>query len=153
MVPAFTGLGAPYWDPQARGALFGLTRDSGKAEIARATLESIAYQTKDLIEALEKDSGKRIATLRVDGGMTGNRWLIQFIANILGIPVARPVVAETTALGAAFLAALQLGVYTSLDEIAETWQAQEEFVPDYCEQQREGLLAGWRKAVARTLES
>ena len=120
MVPAFTGLGAPYWDPQARGAIMGLTRDTGIKEIVTAGLQAVCYQTRDLLEAMALD-GVEPAQLRVDGGMVVNGWLVQFLADVLGIPIACPKVTETTALGAAFLAGLQVGVYQSLDEVAAFW--------------------------------
>ncbi len=151
LVPAFTGLGAPYWDPDARGAMFGLTRDSGPAEFARAALESVCYQTSDLFEAMAKD-GIAPTTLRVDGGMVQNDWTMQFLADILDVPVERPVVSETTALGAAFLAGLQIGLYGSLEEIAAIWKREVAFSPRISADERARFLAGWRKAVARTRE-
>jgi glycerol kinase len=150
LVPAFTGLGAPYWRAQARGALVGLTRDSGRAEVVRAALEAVCYQTRDLLDAMAAD-GAQIGSLRVDGGMVANDWLLQFLADILGRPVERPVVSETTALGAAYLAGLTSGFYPSLEVIAEHWQRQRAFVPAMAEEQRETLCAGWQTAVARTL--
>ncbi|MDP7603468.1 MAG: glycerol kinase GlpK [Alphaproteobacteria bacterium] len=150
LVPAFTGLGAPYWRAQARGALVGLTRDSGRAEVVRAALEAVCYQTRDLLDAMAAD-GAQIGSLRVDGGMVTNDWLLQFLADILGRPVERPVVSETTALGAAYLAGLTSGFYPSLEVIAEHWQRQRAFVPAMAEEQRETLCAGWQTAVARTL--
>jgi glycerol kinase len=151
MVPAFTGLGAPYWDPLARAAIYGLERDCGRAEIVRATLEAVAYQTFDLITAMQKDSRTSIAALRVDGGMAANNWLLQFLADLLDIPVERPQITETTALGAACLAGLQLGIYTSLDEMSRRWQCEALFRPNFSSEQREDLLRGWSNAVARTL--
>jgi glycerol kinase len=152
LVPAFTGLGAPYWDPHARAAIYGLGRDCGRATIARAALESVVYQTYDLMGAMSRDSGTQIGTLRVDGGMASNSWMLQFLADILDIPVERPRITETTALGAACLAALQLGGYTSLSDIAQQWQRDRRFVPELSQLQRDALLQGWRRAVARTLE-
>ena len=148
LVPAFTGLGAPYWDPEARGAIFGLTRDSGIAHIVRAALESVCYQTRDLLEAMKQDA---IAPteLRVDGGMVVNDWLVQFLADILGIPVLRPQTVETTALGAAQLAGLQTGVYASLEEIGELWKVDKRFEPKMERARADTLYAGWREAVGR----
>ncbi len=151
LVPAFTGLGAPYWQSTARGALVGLTRDSGIAQVVRAALEAACYQTRDLLDAMAAD-GARIGNLRVDGGMVANDWLLQFLADILGRPVERPVVSETTALGAAYLAGLASGFYPSLEDIAEHWQCQREFQPAMAEDQRDSLYAGWQAAVARTLD-
>jgi len=148
LVPAFTGLGAPYWDPDARGALIGMTRDTGSAEIVRATLESVAYQTRDLLEAMGAD-GVHSKSLRVDGGMVGNNWMNQFLADQLNTIVERPEVAETTALGAAYLAGLQAGVYASLDEIAGLWRCDERFTPGEGASRREANYAGWQKAVER----
>ena len=153
LVPAFTGLGAPHWDPHARGAIFGLTRDTGVAEIARATLESIGYQTHDLMQAMQGDSGAVSRALRVDGGMAANNWFLQFLADLLSVPVERPRVTETTALGAAYLAGLQLGLYDSLQAIAKHWQRDRIFQPRIGQTEREKLLRGWRKAVGRVLES
>jgi len=149
LVPAFTGLGAPYWDPQARGAIYGLTRDSGIAHIVRAALESTCYQTRDLRDAMAKDTVAP-TELRVDGGMTVNNWLMQFLADVLGIPVVRPKNVETTAFGAALMAGLQAGVYGSLEEIAELWRADARFEPRMPIQEADALYAGWRDAVART---
>ena len=148
LVPAFVGLGAPHWNPEARGAIFGLTRDTGVAELARATLESVAYQTRDLFDAMAED-GTRPTELRVDGGMIGNDWLMQFLSDVLAIPVDRPAVAETTALGAAFLAGLQAGIFTSLGDIAGRWQRTDRFEPAMAEAERRRLIAGWRAAVGR----
>ncbi len=148
MVPAFTGLGAPYWDPDARGAILGLTRDTGIAHIARATLESVCYQTRDLLEAMAGD-GADIQHLRVDGGMVVNDWLVQRLADTLACHCQRPAVTETTALGAAYLAGLQLGWYASLDEIVAMWREERGFVPEMSEVDRETRYHGWKKAVAR----
>ena len=151
MVPAFVGLGAPHWDPDARGAIFGLTLDAAAAHLARAALEAVAYQTLDLAEAMERDGAPHSGTIRIDGGMAANSWLGQFLADILDCPVERPRNLETTALGAAFLAGLATGVWPGLDALARTWEAQDRFVPAMPQDQRERLVAGWRNAVARTL--
>lgn len=151
MVPAFAGLGAPHWDPDARGAIMGLTRDSGIAEIARATLEAVAYQTRDLLDAMSADRGATPDTMRVDGGMVSNDWLMQFTADILETSVERPEVTETTALGAAMLAGLGAGLYESLDDIASQWRLNQSFQPDMANETRDQLLAGWQDAVSRTL--
>jgi glycerol kinase len=150
LVPAFVGLGAPHWAPDARGAIYGLTRASGPAELARAALESVAYQTADLLEAIEAD-GAAPRALRVDGGMVKNDWLMQFLADMLGLPVERPKIMETTALGAAFLAGLKAGVYASTDDIATIWSREAQFAPKMPADERRDLIAGWKKAVARTL--
>lgn len=152
LVPAFTGLGAPYWDPHARGAIFGLTRDTGVAEIVRATLESVAYQTHDLMEAMKRDSETGSMTLRVDGGMVANNWFLQFLADLLDVPVERPQVTETTALGAAYLAGVQLGLFESLADIRNHWKRDALFTPRLSHNERNDLLRGWEKAVSRVLE-
>ncbi len=149
LVPAFTGLGAPYWDPEARGAILGLTRDSGIAQIVRAALESVCYQTRDLLEAMKPDAPQP-TELRVDGGMSVNGWLMQFLADILQIPVVRPQTVETTALGAAQFAGLYTGVYTSLEEIGALWKPEARFEPKLQATRADTLYAGWREAVART---
>ena len=148
VVPAFTGLGAPYWDAEARGAIFGLTRDVGRAELVRATLEASCYQTRDLIEAMRAD-GAAPATLRVDGGMVVNDWFGQCLADTLGLPVERPRFTETTVLGAAFLAGIGVGLYPSLDALAGRWQRNRLFEPRLDTAAREERYAGWRDAVAR----
>ena len=148
LVPAFTGLGAPYWEPDARGAILGLTRDSGPAELARAALEAVAYQTHDLMAAMAADGAARPTALRVDGGMVANDWLLQFLADILALPVARPAVSETTALGAAYLAGLATGFYRSPEAIARQWREERLFAPRMSAETRVGLLEGWRRAVA-----
>ncbi|MFC4249977.1 glycerol kinase GlpK [Sinimarinibacterium flocculans] len=148
LVPAFTGLGAPYWDPEARGAVFGLTRDTGIAHIVRAALESVGYQTRDLMRAMEQDACAP-TELRVDGGMVVNDWLTQCLADILQIPTVRPQTVETTALGAAFVAGLQAGVYDSLDDIAKLWQAERRFTPAMPQTRADELYAGWQDAVSR----
>ena len=151
LVPAFTGLGAPHWDPQARGAIFGLTRDTGIAEIVRATLESVGYQTYDLMEAMKRDSKTGSKALRVDGGMAANNWFLQFLADLLDVPVERPRVTETTALGAASLAGVQLGIFDSLANIGNHWQRDALFTPKLSAAKRHDLLSGWEKAVSRVL--
>ncbi len=149
LVPAFTGLGAPYWDPQARGAIFGLTRDTGIGEIVTAGLQSVCFQTRDLMEAMRKDGAQAVTTLRIDGGMVVNNWVSQGLADILGVPVDRPEVTETTALGAAYLAGLHVGVFQSLEQIAELWHCDREFSPYMPPEQRERLYTGWLDAVSR----
>ncbi len=146
LVPAFTGLGAPYWDPDARGAIFGLTRDTGIKEIVTAGLQSVCYQTKDLQKAMEKDGIRPIA-LRVDGGMVINNWMMQFLADILGASIERPTLVETTALGVAYLAGLQAGVYKSLEELAGLWRCDRKFTPGMAKQDRDRLYSGWIQAV------
>jgi glycerol kinase len=151
MVPAFVGLGAPYWDPDARGAVFGLTLGATGAHLARAALEAVAYQTLDLAEAMAKDGAAAPAGIRVDGGMAANAWLCQFLADILQVPVERPQNLETTALGAAFLAGLATGVWSDLDAISRTWAQRDCFTSAMAADRREELLKGWKKAVAKTL--
>lgn len=150
LVPAFTGLGAPYWDPNARGALFGLTRDTGIAEIVTAGLQSVCYQTRDLLLAMEKD-GASVCTLRVDGGMVVNDWVVQFLADILNVTVDRPEIVETTALGAAYMAGLQAGIYSSTEEIAELWQLEKRFLPVIDQAEAASLYSGWLDAVNRVV--
>jgi glycerol kinase len=149
LVPAFTGLGAPYWDPRARGAIFGLTRDTGIKEIVTAGLQSVCYQTRDLLEAMGQDGAAPPSALRVDGGMVENNWVMQFLADILGVPVERPEVTETTALGVAYLAGLQAGLYRDLDEVAGHWHRQHRFAPRMAEGHRQKLYDGWLDAVQR----
>jgi glycerol kinase len=149
VVPAFVGLGAPHWDGFARGAIVGLTRGSGRAHIVRATLESIAYQTRDVVEVMMRDAGLHMEALRVDGGATANNWLLQFQADILGVPVQRPAVTETTALGAAYLAGLATGFWRSPDQIAAQWAVERTFEPAMSADQREALYRGWARAVDR----
>lgn len=149
LVPSFTGMGAPYWDPDARGALYGLTRDTGPRELVRATLESVCYQTSDLFTAMRED-GAPLETVRVDGGMINNNWLAQYLADILGINVQRPKQTETTALGAAYLAGLQSGMYSSLDDLVSNWQQDAEFSPDLEDEKRQRVLVEWADAVRRT---
>jgi glycerol kinase len=150
-VPAFTGLGAPHWDPAARGAIFGLARDTGRAEIVRAALEAVCFQTRDLMDAFGHEAAGR--RLRVDGGMAANDWLMQRLADLLGAPVERPALAETTALGAAFLAALGRGILGSLDEVAALWRTERRFAPALPAAERERLVARWRALVARVRET
>ncbi len=152
LVPAFTGLGAPHWDPNARGAILGLTRDSSVSHIVRAALESVCYQTCDLAAAMAADMGQAIQGLRVDGGMVENNWLMQFQADMLEMTVERPLVTETTALGAAYLAGLQVGIFTSLDDIASRWQSDRAFTPED-DGMRAELYAGWQAAVRRVLSN
>ena len=152
IVPAFTGLGAPHWDAEARGSISGLTRGTTRAHIARAALESIAFQSADILEAMQKDSAKALKELRVDGGATANDLLMQFQADLLGVPVVRPKVLETTALGAAYLAGLTVNLWKSRDEIAAQWQVQKRFEPRMEAAQREERMARWREAVRRSLK-
>ena len=150
LVPAFTGLGAPYWAVNARGVLSGLTRDTGPKEIVRATVESVAYQTHDLFEAMKND-GLRPKIIKVDGGMVKNNWFSQFLADVVDVKVLRPKVEETTALGAAFMAGLQIGVYKSLRDISNNWQVDRTFQPKMKSSNRKSLLKGWDKAIKKTL--
>ena len=152
VVPAFTGLGAPYWDPYARGAILGLSRGANRNHIVRATLESIAYQTRDVLDAMQSDSGKHLATLRVDGGAVANNFLMQFQADILNANVERPVVREVTALGAAYLAGLAVGFWKDLQELRGKASIERTFVPDGDEAKRTRRYKGWKKAVKRALE-
>jgi glycerol kinase len=152
LVPAFVGLGAPYWSPEARGAVFGLTRGSGPKEFSRAALESVGFQTRDLLEAMQADfefSGDTV--LRVDGGMIASDWAMQFLSDILGAPVDRPVVAESTAKGAAWLAGMQIGAYPDMAGFAATWEKESQFTPKQDDSWREGRYAGWKKAINATL--
>ena len=158
LVPAFTGLGAPYWRPDCRGAVYGLTRNSGPAELARAALESVGYQTRDLLEAMTADwaaaSGaapRDAAILRVDGGMTANDWAMQFLSDIIAAPVDRPKVTETTALGAAWLAGMQAGLYPGLDEFSKAWALERRFTPKMDPATRDAKYARWGRAVAATM--
>jgi len=148
-VPAFVGLGAPHWDSAARGMLTGITAATGRAEIARAALEAIAYQTRELVECMEADSGEKLKELRVDGGAAASDFLMQFQADIIGRTIVRPVDAETTALGAAYLAGLATGFFRSLGEVEQFWRAEKVYQPAMNADQRESLYAGWKKAVAR----
>ena len=150
VVPAFSGLGAPYWDPTARGLIIGITRGTTKHHLIRATLESIAYQVKDVLGCMEADAGIRLKDIRVDGGAASNNFLMQFQADVLGIPVTRPRVIETTALGAAYLAGLAVNYWQSRHELLENWKLDRCFTPRMMEETRDELLAGWKKAVARS---
>ena len=150
VVPAFVGLGAPHWDTDARGAIFGLTRGTSKEIFIRATLESIAYQTKDVMETMRQDSGMPITSMRVDGGAANNNFLMQFQSDILELNIKRPKVSETTALGAAYLAGLATGYWESIDEIRENWQLDKEYDPHMSAEERDALYDGWKKAVAAT---
>lgn len=158
LVPAFTGLGAPHWDPDARGAIFGITRGTTPAELCRAALESVCYQTRDLLEAMHKDRQNRDwqqstenTVLRVDGGMVANNWTMQFLADILDAPVDRPMVLETTAVGAAYLAGLRQGIFDEPEKFATTWRLDRQFLPTLSKEVQERKYAGWKDAVRRTL--
>ncbi len=154
LVPAFTGLGAPYWDAESRGAIFGLTRGTGPKELAKAALESVAFQTRDLMQAMRADwAGAGDTVLRVDGGMTASDWTMQAVADQLGAPVDRPVVTETTALGAAYLAGLAVGLCPSPDEFAQIWSLERRFEPRLDKTTRDAAYAGWQDAVRRTLST
>jgi glycerol kinase len=149
VVPAFTGLGAPYWDMYARGAILGLTRGAGRNNIIRATLESIAYQTRDVIDAMIEDSGINLTVLKVDGGASANNFLMQFQSDILNVNIERPDITETTALGAAYLAGLATGFWKSKGEVIQNWNMNRKFMPAISEDERNKLYAGWKKAVER----
>ncbi|MBQ7866134.1 MAG: glycerol kinase GlpK, partial [Clostridia bacterium] len=149
LVPAFTGLGAPWWDQYSRGTLVGMTRGTGRAHVVRAALEAIAYQSADLMQAMVQDCGFTPTRLQVDGGASANAFLMQFQADVMDVPVVRPVVMETTALGAALLAGLAVGVYATLEETAQAWQQDASFTPGMEAHQRKNLLSGWHKAVER----
>jgi glycerol kinase len=149
LVPAFTGLGAPHWDPYARGTIVGLTRGSGAGHIARAALEAIAFQSAEVLRAMQADAGLRLSELRVDGGAAANNLLMQFQADLLGVPVVRPKVLETTALGAAYLAGLATGVWKSRDDIARHWKAARRFEPRMPRAEAERRIEEWRRAVER----
>jgi glycerol kinase len=153
MVPAFVGLGAPWWDAEARGAIYGLTRNSGPAEIARAALEAVCYQTRDLLTAMRRDwkSGSGDTVLRVDGGMVASDWTMQFLADILDAPVDRPIILETTALGAAWLAGMQAGIWPDMQTFAESWECDTRFEPEMDAKTRRDKVKGWDDAVRRTL--
>jgi glycerol kinase len=150
MVPAFTGLGAPHWDPNARGAIFGLTRDTGIADIVAAALKAVCYQTKDLISAIEEENIS-LGKLRVDGGMANSPWMLQFLSDLINVDVQKPSLVETTALGAAYLAGLQVGVYNSLEEISQCWQCQAQFEPNWEQAKREEHQALWQQSVEKVL--
>jgi len=149
-VPAFAGLGAPHWDPYARGLVVGITRGTTSGHLARAALESIAYQVDDLLEAVHRDSGITLGELRVDGGASTNNTLLQFQADLLGVPVVRPVVTETTALGAAYLAGLAVGFWSSPDDISQQWRADRRFEPSMPRAAADALKSRWREAVERS---
>ncbi|OIJ12327.1 glycerol kinase [Anaerobacillus arseniciselenatis] len=150
MVPAFVGLGTPYWDSEVRGAIFGLTRGTEKEHFIRATVESLAYQTKDVLKAMEADSGIELKTLRVDGGAVANNFLMQFQSDIINVPVERPVINETTALGAAYLAGLAVGFWKDQSEIAKQWKVERTFEVDMEASERQKLYSGWKKAIEAT---
>lgn len=147
VVPAFVGLGTPYWDSDVRGAVFGLTRGTTKEHFIRATLEALAYQTKDVLDAMKEDSGIPVKTLRVDGGAVKNNFLMDFQSDILDVPVERPEINETTALGSAYLAGLAVGFWSDRSEIKDQWQLDKRFEPKMEEKERESLYNGWKKAV------
>jgi glycerol kinase len=147
-VPALTGLGSPHWDPYARGTIVGLTRGAGRAHLARATLEAIAYQTLDAVSAMEAAAGRPLSELRVDGGASANGWLMQFQADVLGVPVVLPEITETTALGAAYLAGVGSGQWT-VSDVRDAWRERRRYEPSMGADQRASLLAGWNEALAR----
>lgn len=149
LVPAFTGLGAPHWDPEARGIITGITRNTSRSHIVRAALEAQAYQTEDLLEAMAKDAGQPIAELRVDGGMVANNWVCQFLADITGVTVKRPHIIETTALGAGYLAGLGAGLFDSVDDITKAWSEEARFAPQMDQEHRQALYQGWKTALQR----
>ena len=154
LVPAFVGLGAPYWDPDCRGALFGMTRNTGPAEITKATLESVCYQTSDLLSAIAKDLGEgKLSAIRVDGGMAASNWTMQMLSDLVELPVDRPKNLETTALGAAYLAGMQIGFYPSMSDFSDSWQSDSQFNSKMTSDFRERKLAGWKDAVKRTLSN
>src|SRR6185295_3183280 len=154
LVPAFVGLGAPYWQPDARGALFGLTRATGPKEIARAALEAVCYQTRDLLDAMHSDwSSRTKAVLRVDGGMVASDWTMQCLADTLDAPVERPVIQETTALGAAWLAGHKAGVWPDADGFGKLWKLERAFKPALAAAERERKYAGWQRAVRAVLQT
>jgi glycerol kinase len=151
-VPAFSGLFAPHWRSDARGALVGLTRYVNKGHIARAAIEAIAFQTREVLDAVNADSGVPLTELKVDGGATANDTLLQFQADILNVPVVRPVVAETTALGAAYAAGLAVGYWDNLDDLRNNWQEDKRWTPNMDDAERERLYRNWKKAVTKTLD-
>ena len=154
LVPAFVGLGAPYWGPDCRGALFGVTRNTGPAEITKATLESVCYQTSDLLSAIAKDLGEgKLSAIRVDGGMAASNWTMQMLSDLVELPVDRPKNLETTALGAAYLAGMQIGFYPSMSDFSDSWQSDSQFNSKMTSDSRERKLAGWKDAVKRTLSN
>src|SRR4029079_16038512 len=151
LVPAFVGLGAPYWDPYARGLIIGITRNTRMGHIARATVDSMAYQTRDVLELMQQEAGLQLTSLKVDGGASANNALLQFQADLLGTAVRRPVVAETTALGAAYLAGLAVGYWKDFDDVARNWALDREFKPAMEPAVRATLTRGWERAVQRSL--
>jgi len=151
VVPAFVGMGAPHWDPYARGLIIGLTRDTTIGHIARATVESMAYQTRDVLDVMQREAGVKLSSLKVDGGAAANNALLQFQADLLDVTVRRPVVAETTALGAAYLAGLAVGYWSGQDDVAHNWALERAFEPSMPSEQRERLYRGWTKAASRAL--
>ena len=151
LVPAFVGLGAPYWDPRARGIIIGLTRNSSIAHVARAAVDAMAYKTRDVLQVMQEEANLALTTLKVDGGAAANAMLLQFQADLLGVPVRRPVVAETTALGAAYLAGLAVGYWDGLDDVRRNWALDREFAPERARVEMDHLYAGWTKAVSRSL--
>jgi glycerol kinase len=151
LVPAFVGLGAPYWNPDARGAILGLSRGTGRTQLARAALEAIAYQTRDVVDAMAADASRPLGEVRIDGGAAVNDFLAQFLADLLGVPVVRPRIVETTALGAAYLAGLTVGTWRSLADLTRLWQVDRQFEPSLSDEQRDELYAGWRDAVRRVM--
>src|SRR5262249_32819222 len=151
-VPAFVGLGAPYWDPYARGLVIGLTRDTTMGHIARATVESMAYQTRDVLDLMQREAGLTLSSLKVDGGAAANNALLQFQSDLVDVSVRRPVVAETTALGAAYLAGLAVGYWSSQDDVSHNWALERTFEPSMAAEEREGLYRGWKKAAGRALD-
>jgi glycerol kinase len=151
LVPAFVGLGAPHWDPRARGIIVGLTRDSSIAHVARAAVDAMAYQTRDVLEVMQLESSLPLTTLKVDGGAAANALMLQFQTDLLGIPVRRPMVSETTALGAAYLAGLAVGYWDGLDDVRRNWALDREFTPAMDDATRDRLYRGWKKAVQRSL--
>jgi glycerol kinase len=150
VVPAFTGLGAPHWDPYARGAIMGLTRGVNKYHLIRATLESLAFQTNDVLHAMELDSGIRLDSLKVDGGASMNNFLMQFQADVMNAPVHRPACVETTAMGASYLAGLAVGFWTDKEDVKRQWRREREFLPERDDEWRKTEIEGWNKAVAAT---
>ena len=150
IVPAFTGLGAPYWSPESKGIITGLTRNTDWKNLVRAVIESVAYQSYDLFESMRKD-GSKPKIIKIDGGMVANNWFAQFLSNILNIKVLRPVIQETTALGVAFLAGYQLGEFKSLNEIKNKWKKDATFKPKMNKKMRNNLLQGWQQAIKKTL--
>ena len=151
LVPAFVGLGAPYWDPRARGTIVGMTRNTTVEHVARAAVDAMAYQTRDVLEVMQQEAGLKLTTLKVDGGAAANAMLLQFQADLLGCPVRRPVVGETTALGAAYLAGLAVGFWKGLDDVRQNWALDREFAPQRPQSDTDRLYAGWKKAVERSL--